>query len=92
MSDAEHNLESLPNIGPELARRLREAGVSTPEELKSIGSIEAASRLGLHSASDAACRSALSALEGAIRGIRWHGIPKTDRDHLWAEYQTLTKD
>lgn len=82
------SLEKLPNVGSELARRLRACGVSTPDDLRAIGSVEAALRMGLHSESDTACRSALCALEGAIRGIRWHGIPKAERDVLWDEYQS----
>jgi hypothetical protein len=30
----------------------------------------------------------LSALEGAIRGVRWHAIPLADRDALWRQYVT----
>ena len=30
----------------------------------------------------------LAGLAGAIRGVRWHAIPKTERDALWREYET----
>jgi hypothetical protein len=29
----------------------------------------------------------LSALEGALRGVRWHAVLKEERDALWEEYQ-----
>ena len=34
-------LESLPNIGPELARALRAAGIADSDALRRIGAIEA---------------------------------------------------
>jgi DNA transformation protein len=80
-------LESLPNIGAQVAARLREAGVLTPAELDGLGSVEAAVRLARVRPEDPPCRSMLSGLEGAIRGVRWHAIPKEERERLWATYQ-----
>ena len=77
----------LPNIGPEVASRLREVGIVTPEMLRDLGSIEAALRLRAARPWDPPCPSMLSGLEGAIRGVRWHAIPKDERDRLWEEYQ-----
>jgi len=83
---ADDALESLPNVGAEVARRLREAGIQTAVELKRLGSIEAAARLANVRPEDAPCRSMLSGLEGAIRGVRWHAIPKEARERLWDDY------
>jgi DNA transformation protein len=80
-------LESLPNIGAQVAARLREAGVLTPAELECLGSVEAAVRLASARPEDPPCRSMLSGLEGAIRGVRWHAIPKEERKRLWTAYQ-----
>ena len=80
-------LESLPNIGAQVAARLREAGVLTPAELEGLGSVEAAVRLARERPEDPPCRSMLSGLEGAIRGVRWHAIPKEERERLWTAYQ-----
>ena len=80
-------LTDLPNIGPELARCLLEAGISSVAELESVGSIEAAIRISPYRPDASACRSALCALEGALRGVRWHSIPKIERDELWKQYQ-----
>ena len=80
-------LETLPNIGPECARALRAAGIETPAELTRIGSVEAAVRLRRALGADSVCRSRLSALEGAVRGVRWHTIPKPERERLWQELE-----
>ena len=80
-------LVDLPNVGQELAKCLKEAGIDTPDELKRVGSIEAAIRISPHRPSASACRSALCALEGAVRGVRWHSIPKAERNELWKQYQ-----
>jgi len=79
-------LEKLPNIGREMARCLREAGIGSAAELRRIGSIEAAVRVSPYRRSGPACRSALCALEGAIRGVRWHSIAPAERDILWKKY------
>ena len=80
-------LSTLPNIGGTLAARLSNAGIDSPEELVSVGSIAATLRLrGLE---ERACYNTLYALEGAIRGIRWHAIPKADRDELKRELDSV---
>jgi DNA transformation protein and related proteins len=80
-------LTDLPNIGPEVARLLTAAGITTPAQLKKLGSVEAARRIAKMRPTDPPCRSMLAGLEGAIRGLRWHAIPKPDREALWEEYQ-----
>ncbi len=83
------DLTSLPNIGAVVAEKLKAAGVTTPEQLKALGSVEAAIRLRALAArpEEAPCASMLSGWEGAIRGVRWHAIPKHERDTLWQRYQ-----
>jgi len=81
------SLTSLPNIGREMARCLVAAGIQSPDALRDLGSIEAAIRVSPHKRSGPVCRSALCALEGAVRGVRWHSIPKYERDRLWEEYE-----
>jgi DNA transformation protein len=77
-------LKHLPNIGPVLAKKLDQIGITTIEALESVGSVEAVVRIGV--ADETACYNMLYALEGAIRGIRWHAIPKNDRENLKAQY------
>jgi DNA transformation protein len=73
-------LEDLPNIGSTLAGLLRETGINTPDDLYSIGAVQAFIRI---SAVDSeACFSKLCALEGAVEGIRWHSLPKDKKAEL----------
>ncbi len=80
-------LAELPNIGREVARLLLAAGIRSPRELKRVGAVAAAVRIARIRPDDPPCRSMLAGLEGAIRGRRWHEIPKTDRERLWKEYE-----
>ena len=61
-------LIELPNIGPELARLLESVDIHTPEELRLIGTEEAFLRLKGRDLS--ACFHKLTAIEGAIQGVR----------------------
>ena len=87
-------LTSLPNIGAVVAERLKAAGVTTAEQLKALGSVEAAFRLRAlaEKPEDDPCASMLSGLEGAIRGVRWHAIPKHEREALWRQYRARCED
>lgn len=80
-------LTSLPNIGEKLAEQLREAGIETEEELRRTGSEEAWTRILARDPS--ACIMRLYALEGAIRGIRWHDLDPGVKAGLKAYYTRL---
>jgi DNA transformation protein len=79
-------LVELPNIGDTLAAELRQAGITSPTKLRRAGSVRAA--LTLREAGAAICSSKLFALEGAIRGVRWHAIPPEERSALWGEFMS----
>jgi len=79
------DLIDLPNLGKVVAAQLRRAGIDTPEQLRDAGSVAAAVRLA--EAGVDVCTSKLSALEGAIRGIRWHRIPAEERSALQEEFE-----
>ena len=81
------SLASLPNIGSEIARLLETAGIRTPGALRRLGAVSAALRIRDIRPQDPPCRSLLSGLEGAIRGVCWHSIPKAAREILWEKYQ-----
>jgi len=66
------DLSKLPNIGKTLADKLIQVGISTPNDLKSIGSEDSFIRI--KTVDNSACINMLYALEGAIQGIRWHDI------------------
>ena len=83
-------LTALPNIGREVGRLLAAAGIRSPRELKRLGAVAAAVRIRGLRPDDPPCRSLLAGLEGAIRGVRWHAIPRVERDALWEKYEAQT--
>ena len=83
-------LTKLPNIGQELAKRLEFAGIKSSEELKRIGAENAFIRL--KTVFSGACHNQLYALEGAIQGIRWHGISKERKQELQEFMKMIQKN
>ncbi len=81
------DLNKLPNIGKALERRLIDAGVMDSEMLMLLGSREAFLRLRLLEGDT--CYNTLCALEGAVKGIRWHDLSLEDREGLHDYYQSL---
>ena len=78
------DLSQLPNIGEVLAGKLSDIGIISRTALVAKGSIEAVIQIG--DTDSTACYNMLYALEGAIRGVRWHGIPKEERKKLKEEF------
>ncbi len=76
-------LSKLPNIAEELELQLNEVGITTVEQLKEAGSREAWLRIQANDPS--ACIMRLSALEGAIQGMRWHYL-SDDTKQLLKEF------
>jgi DNA transformation protein len=66
-------LESLVNIGPTLAADLRAVGIPDEETLRRVGAHAAAERLAAAGLRD--CVHATRAIEGALAGVRWTGVP-----------------
>ncbi len=84
-------LNQLPNIGKTLADKLKQVGIHTPDELKAAGSENALLRI--KALKDAgACINMLYALEGAIQGIRWHGLDPDRKNELKSFINTLGKN
>jgi len=77
-------LTKLSNIGEKLERQLNNVGITTFEELKQIGSREAWLRILARDPS--ACIMRLSALEGAIQGVRWHYLDEKTKESLKGFY------
>lgn len=71
-------LSKLPNIGKVIEQKMIEVEVKTPEELRRIGSKETFLRIKM--IDNTACHSMLCALEGAVRGIRWHYLDETTKN------------
>lgn len=71
---------NMMNLGIIVEQQLHDAGVHTPEELKTLGSKEA--WLAIQKIDSSACIHRLYALEGAIRGIKKKELPQTVKNDL----------
>lgn len=84
------SLTNLPNIGKTLAIKLNIIGIQTIDDLVEIGSENAIIKISTLENSGT-CINMLYALEGAIQGIRWHGLSKTRKGELKEFYNQLKK-
>lgn len=82
-------LTTLPNIAAKLESQLADIGITTIKQLKEVGSREAWLRILARDPS--ACIMRLSALEGAIQGVRWHNLDVETKKSL-KEFYKLHKD
>ena len=81
-------LTALPNIGKTLAEKLNSIGIENEDDLKNVGSENAILKIATLENSGA-CINMLYALEGAIQGIRWHGIDKDRKQELNAFFRIM---
>lgn len=77
-------LTTYPNIGDKLAAELRRVGIDTYEILSELGSVEAAYRIA--GGKPLTGYNFLYALEGAIKGMRWHSLSREERARVKADY------
>lgn len=82
------SLTELPNIGKTLAKKLELIGVKSEQDLKELGSENAIIKISTIENSGA-CINMLYALEGAIQGIRWHGLDNIRKRELKEFYKVL---
>lgn len=80
-------LAALPNIGKVLEKTLNDAGIFTREQLVQAGSKDAFVRIRVREPD--ACLNMLRALEGAIKGVRWHVLPADKKAELEVFYRGL---
>lgn len=80
-------LSDLPNIGRTLEQRLINAGIDGIEALMQSGSKEAFTKLRLFEGDT--CFNTLCALEGAVRGIRWHCLDSEAKADLKKFYDSF---
>lgn len=78
-------LSKLVNIGPKLEQQLRAVGIDTPDQLRAVGSREAWLRI--LAIDPSACLMRLSALEGALRGVRWPQLDEQTKRSLGEFYR-----
>ena len=82
-------LTRLPNIGPELARLLSEVEIRDSEELKELGAELACLRMKARGLD--VCFHKLTALEGAVQGIKKSRLTPERRAELRAFFDGLPK-
>lgn len=73
-------LTDLPNIGPQLAKYLKQVGVETPDELRK-SNVESLF-IQIRAVDPSACICKLMAIDGAIKGIRWHNLSPDRKEEL----------
>ena len=83
-------LTDLPNIGKMLSDKLNIIGVKNEQDLRKIGSEKAIIKISTIE-NNGACLNMLYALEGAIQGIRWHGLDKEKKLELKEYYRMINK-
>lgn len=83
-------LTNLPNIGKTLADKLNMIGIKNEQDLKQTGSENALIKISTIENSGA-CINMLYALEGAIQGIRWHGLDSERKNELKEFYRMMNK-
>lgn len=81
-------LQTLPNIGPELASQLHRAGIGSVDQLYELGTEQAFIRL--KTIFPDACIHRLQAVAGAIRGIRKHQLLPERKAQLTALLRQLS--
>ena len=86
-----NDLTDLPNIGRTLAEKLNQVGIRTEQDLKLSGSENAIIKIATVENSGA-CINMLYALEGAIQGIRWHGLDELRKQELREFYHLMSKE
>jgi DNA transformation protein len=78
-------LADLPGLGPKSQRMLRDAGILTLRDLRSLGAVEAYLRV-KRDANNASL-NLLWAMEGVLSGRSWRDVVKTERLRLLLELE-----
>ena len=90
METDEQRLAAMLNLGEKTASWLISAGISSPEELRRLGAIEAARRVFINGQN---CNAILVyAHEGALSGLHWNKLEPERRSELKLEYELLKRD
>jgi len=74
------NFKDVINIGKVLAQRLEDIEINNLGELHSAGSQKAILQLAANNVD--VCINMLYAMEGAIKGVRWHLLTKEEKLEL----------
>ena len=77
----------LPNLGPKSEAMLHRAGISTEQQLRTLGAVRAYVMVKRNSAN--ASLNLLWALEGALTNRSWQEVAKTERLSLLLQVEQL---
>jgi DNA transformation protein len=77
---APESLADLPNLGPKSQRMLADAGITSIEQLRKLGSVAAYSKAKRSSVN--VSLNLLWALEGALTGLSWQEVARVHRTSL----------
>ncbi|MCM1988987.1 TfoX/Sxy family DNA transformation protein [Oceanirhabdus seepicola] len=84
-----NNLSKVVNIGKSLEEKLNKVGINSYEELKYLGTNEVIIRLkneGLEP-----CLNMSYAIEGAIKGVRWHGLSEGEKKRVREIFERVSQ-
>lgn len=84
------DLTKLPNIGKILVANLKTIGISEFEDLQGKGTKRTILEL-LTVPNNGVCINMIYAIEGAIQGIRWHGLNAERKKELLEFYSSIEK-
>ena len=82
-------LDSLPNIGREMVKKLHEIGIDSVKDFKDTGTEQVFLRL--KAVDPGACYCMLCGIEGAMQGIRWHNLPAQRKQELKQFFEMAKK-
>ena len=88
MADLQKELSHLPNVGKVLAENLRQIGIESPDQLKSLGAEEAFLRIRAD-VDPGACLHMLYGIQGAIEGVPDKFLSDDTKQRLKAFYKAL---
>lgn len=88
----DHPLKGLTNIGPTIAARLSEVGISTVGDLRRVGVVKAFQRVRAQNADKhiPVCYY-LYSLQGALQGVHWDALPEQAKRKLTREAGVLVE-
>lgn len=82
------SLEALPGLGPKSVLWLREVGIETEAELRSVGAVAAYRRL-KHWNPRLVSLNALYGLHAALNGLHWRAVDEETKARLRAEAEAV---
>ena len=82
-------LSEVVNIGKELEKRLEAVGIQNLADLAEVGPVGVLLRLDALQAPG--CLNMLYALEGALRGMRWHNLPAEVKNAMKTELAAVRR-